>query len=175
MAISCPHTEYSREHERVFEFYSVWLYDFIFSVTSLAWKFCINDSAPTWRPFYWHGLIPIPTWISNNMPSKAWDEITYLFPNFKSCTVEVWETIRNFIPYIKMSVITYPCWDKNVNNVNKRGHWRASVKLVKHRQPHKLQTVCAMCGCTVSLNHMVLRLRRCLPELSVRYIKYIKC
>ena len=25
------------------------------------------------------------------MPSKVWDKITYLFPNFNSCTVEVWK------------------------------------------------------------------------------------
>ena len=40
-------------------------------------------------PFYYHGLTLIPTWISNHMPSKVWDEITYPFLNFKSCTVEV--------------------------------------------------------------------------------------
>ena len=26
-----------------------------------------------------------------------WDEITYPFPNFNGCTVEVWEYISNFI------------------------------------------------------------------------------
>ena len=28
----------------------------------------------------------IPAWISNLMPSKVWDEITYPFPNFNGCT-----------------------------------------------------------------------------------------
>ena len=28
-------------------------------------------------------------WISNHMPSKVWDEITYPFLNFNGCTVEV--------------------------------------------------------------------------------------
>ena len=41
-------------------------------------------------------------WISNHMPSKIWDEITYSSPNFSSCTPEIWEWIN---------VITYPCWD----------------------------------------------------------------
>ena len=40
-------------------------------------------------PFYQHGLTLIPAWISNHMHSKAWYEITYPFPNFNSCTVEV--------------------------------------------------------------------------------------
>ena len=31
----------------------------------------------------------IPAWISNHMPSKVWDEITYPFLNFSGCTVEV--------------------------------------------------------------------------------------
>ena len=31
----------------------------------------------------------IPAWISNHMPSKVWDEITYPFLNFNGATVEV--------------------------------------------------------------------------------------
>ena len=31
----------------------------------------------------------IPAWISNNIFSKMWDEITYLFLNFNGCTAEV--------------------------------------------------------------------------------------
>ena len=54
-------------------------------------------------------LTLIPAWISNHMPSKMWDEITYPFPNFNSCTVEVWEWISNFIPRLIMDAITYPC------------------------------------------------------------------
>ena len=56
----------------------------------------------------WHGLTLIPAWISNYMTGKVWDENTYRFPNFNGCTVEVWETISNFIPHIIMDVITYP-------------------------------------------------------------------
>ena len=32
---------------------------------------------------YLPGLTLISTWISNHMPSKVWDEITYSFPNYK--------------------------------------------------------------------------------------------
>ena len=48
-----------------------------------------------WDHFYYHGLTLIPAWISNHMSSKVWDEITYPFPNFNGCTVEVWEWISN--------------------------------------------------------------------------------
>ena len=41
-----------------------------------------------WGHFYKHGLTSIPTWMSNHMPSKDWDEITYPFPNFNGCTVD---------------------------------------------------------------------------------------
>ena len=40
-------------------------------------------------PFYSHGLTLIPAWISNHMPGKVWDEITYPFLNFNGWTVEV--------------------------------------------------------------------------------------
>ena len=44
-----------------------------------------------------------------------WDDITYPFPNFNGCTVEVWEWISNFIPPILMDVIIYPCWYYSYN------------------------------------------------------------
>ena len=34
-------------------------------------------------------LLLIPPWISNHMPNKMWDEITYPFPNFNGCVVDV--------------------------------------------------------------------------------------
>ena len=40
-------------------------------------------------PFYKHGLTLIPAWISNYMPGKVWDEITYLFLDFNGYTVKV--------------------------------------------------------------------------------------
>ena len=36
--------------------------------------------------------------------------IHYPFPNFKCCTVEVWEWISTFIPHFVMAVIINPCW-----------------------------------------------------------------
>ena len=48
------------------------------------------------------------TWISNHMPSKVWDEITYPFSNFNVATVEVWELITNYAPQFIMDVLTYP-------------------------------------------------------------------
>ena len=44
------------------------------------------------------------------MPSKVWYGITYPFPNIIGAADEVWEWIRNFIPYVIMDVITYACW-----------------------------------------------------------------
>ena len=62
------------------------------------------------RPsFYQQGLTWIPVWISNHMPSKVWNEITYSFPNF-NCIVEVWEWITNFITSFIMYVMIYPCF-----------------------------------------------------------------
>ena len=60
-------------------------------------------------PFYWHGLTSISAWVSNHMSNKLWDEVTYPFPNFNSCTVEVLEWIDNFIPHIKTYLMTYLC------------------------------------------------------------------
>ena len=49
-------------------------------------------------------------WINYHMPSKVWVDITRPFPNFKSCTIEVWEWTSNSTPSFIMDVITYPCW-----------------------------------------------------------------
>ena len=65
----------------------------------------------TWSSFYLDGLTLIPAWISNHMPSKVWDEITYPLPNFSACSIKVWEWISSFIPHFMIDVITYPCWD----------------------------------------------------------------
>ena len=62
---------------------------------------------------YKHGLPFIPPWISNDMSSKVWDEITYLYPNLNGSTVEVWEWRSNFISHFIMEIITYPYWDKS--------------------------------------------------------------
>ena len=54
-------------------------------------------------PFYYHGLTLIHY--------KVGYEITYLFPNFNGCTVEVWERISNNLPHFTGHVITYPRWE----------------------------------------------------------------
>ena len=69
------------------------------------------DVIQTRSSFYLQSLTLIPEWISNPMSSKAWDEITYPFPNFNGGTIEVWEQISNFILHFIMVVIAYPCWD----------------------------------------------------------------
>ena len=66
-------------------------------------SYIINDLRPQ-RPLSL-------TWMSNHMLSKVWGEITYPFPNFNGCTVEVWEWLSNFMPHFIKDVITYPCSD----------------------------------------------------------------
>ena len=62
-------------------------------------------------PFYGQGLTSIPAWIKSYMSSKVWGEIIYPFPNFNSCTIEVWKWISNFIPHFIMDAITDPYCD----------------------------------------------------------------
>ena len=57
----------------------------------------------------------VPRWvncnfrkISNHMSIKRRDQITYPFPNFNGCTVEVWDWISNFIMQFTMDAITSP-------------------------------------------------------------------
>ena len=49
-----------------------------------------RDSLVSFSRFTNTNQILIPIWISDNIPYKVWDEITYPFPNLNSCTVEVW-------------------------------------------------------------------------------------
>ena len=51
----------------------------------------------------------IPAWICNHIHYKMSSEITYPFPNFNGCTIEVWEWTSDFIPHFPGHVITYPC------------------------------------------------------------------
>ena len=73
------------------------------------------------------------------MHSQVWDEITYPFPNFNGCTVELWEWISNFIPHFIMRLISYPTqfwriWVK-IHSMNRPGntdvtmyyHWSSSI------------------------------------------------
>ena len=62
-----------------------------YSVTESGATFAASDGYACYRvPFHQHGLtLIIPAWIGNHMPSKAWDEITYLFPSFNGATVNL--------------------------------------------------------------------------------------
>ena len=44
------------------------------------------------------------------MRYKVWDETTYLLPNFKVCSVVVWDGISNFITQFTEHVVTHPRW-----------------------------------------------------------------
>ena len=49
----------------------------------------------------------------NGCTVEFWDEISFLFPIFDGCTVEIWERVSSFIPHITEHVATYPRWDLN--------------------------------------------------------------
>ena len=49
-----------------------------------------------------------PALISNHMTGKVCGEITYPFPNFSGCTLEVWECISKFTTHFIMDVTTWP-------------------------------------------------------------------
>ena len=59
-------------------------------------------------PFYLHGLTLILAWISNQMPSKVLDEITYTFLNF------IYPPVCNGCNYLSML-------GSKLNHVSKEG------------------------------------------------------
>ena len=67
------------------------------------WKILCVCFILSWGPFHQHELTSISAWISHYMPNKVCDEVTYPFPNFNGCSIEVWELINNFIPHFIMS------------------------------------------------------------------------
>ena len=72
-----------------------------------AWSICfclylqiyISWYIDTCDPFYKHGITLITAWISNLMPNKVWDEITYPSLNLNGCSAEVKEWISNVFPH----------------------------------------------------------------------------
>ena len=88
----------------------IWKWIFVM-MTLCLWHSRHFRCAFCWAPFYSHGLTPIPTWISNYIHCKVWDEISYPFLKFNGAAVEVYEWVSNFIPHFAGQVITYPCWD----------------------------------------------------------------
>ena len=71
------------------------------------------SSSKKYRDSVTEALILIAARKSNHSPSKVWDEITYLFPNFNGCIVENWDEISNFSPHFIMDVIIHPCCDQS--------------------------------------------------------------
>ena len=55
------------------------------------------------------------------MPNKLCGEITYQFPNFNGCIIEVWGWIRNFTSHFMIDVITY--LGLKLIRVSKRSPW----------------------------------------------------
>ena len=75
---------------------------------------CIEISWDNWLvlsgiPFPDFNLIP--SWLSNYINFKIWDEITHPFPDLNIAAVEVWELISDFISHFIMDVIIHPFWD----------------------------------------------------------------
>ena len=73
--------------------------------------YSIHDASNREGPFFLTPNKFNPS-INNHIPSKMWDEISYLFPNFNCATVEVWERIKKIIPHFIMDVITCTSWVK---------------------------------------------------------------
>ena len=70
----------------------------------------------------------------SSQPSKVWDEITSLFPNFNGSTVEVWDWTSNFIPYI-IGCNYLSTLGLKLNHVSKGGLWSryyCSQKRITH-------------------------------------------
>ena len=64
------------------------------------------------------------SWIDSYFHHKLWDEITYPFPNFNGCTVEVWEWISDFIPYFYNGCNYLSMLGLTLIHVSKRGPWQ---------------------------------------------------
>ena len=75
--------------------------------TGTAAILCIYLYVPVIRSLFLTLINFNPEWISNQMPSKVWSEITSPFPNFKG-NVEVWNWVYYFMPHFIIDVITYP-------------------------------------------------------------------
>ena len=76
-----------------------------------SWNLDINPRlAERRRHIFQYILQPgTPARIVNYNHNKVWDKITYPFPNFNGCIIEVWEWISIFTPHFTGHVITYPC------------------------------------------------------------------
>ena len=57
--------------------------------------------------YFPHCLFLFPTWISNYILHRVWDENIYPFPNFNTETLEDWEWINDIIPHFTRHVIDF--------------------------------------------------------------------
>ena len=112
--------------------------------------FLMATSLPQWQTYageVTHNLghfLPIsfmliPGWISNHMPCKVQGEITYPFPNFNGCTVEVWEWICIFYSTLYNDCIYLPMLGLKLTHVCKRS------SCTIHRKHNKVWFRCTTC------------------------------
>ena len=63
--------------------------------------------------FYSFGLTLVQEEECIHIPTNVWENDTYQFPNFNSCTVEVWELTSNLIPHFITDIIIHTCWESS--------------------------------------------------------------
>ena len=100
------------------------------------------------------------------MPSKVWDEITYPFPNFNGCTVEVWEWISKFIPHFIMDV-PFPNFNGCTVVV-----WEWISKFIQH---FIMDVITCPCSGYCSCIHWGCISKPCRVSISTIYIKKRIC
>ena len=98
--------------------------------------------------FLWDITFSIPTWTSNHMPSKVWDEITDPFSNFNGCTVEVWEWLSNFIQHYNGCNYLSMLWFKLIY-VSKR------YQTITHLEPYVYFLGCNFCSISQHFDALV--------------------
>ena len=97
-----------------------------------------------------------------------WDEITYPFPNFNGCTVEVWEWINNFIPHFIMDVITYPCWVTVKTTLGMSFRWSRIWPLFKYWPQDHLDGL--ETDCSISIANTLEILQSCTKSSILSYV-----
>ena len=140
----------------------------------------------------WHRSALIPAWGFNYIHYKVFDEITYLFPNFKGCTVEVWEWKRHFIPHlteqwlhvhagIKVALVAF---DIVINSFGPIGIIRRHISESIFAQVtaccmtvpscHLNHWTCVACSSAISCGIHLKAISQCVPDLIFCGVN-IKC
>ena len=118
-------------HDRV-KLFNPWQHSFHMKAVPLLAKRLVLASCSVGNTtprgfFYKYGLTLITAWISNRLPCKVWNEITYLLKIFNGCfTVDVWEWISNFIQDFITCIITYSLWIKVNACLSKGSLWMST-------------------------------------------------